>query len=72
LNQFCFFIVYRSPIGTTLFQAPLEKSIPELFLPEGILEYFDVRSVEKTDEGCTISLEEKNLGSSGKSGGRLY
>ncbi|WP_339786981.1 hypothetical protein [uncultured Imperialibacter sp.] len=47
----------------------MEKSILELFLPEGILEYFDVGSVEKTDEGYTISLEEKNLGSSGKSGG---
>lgn len=33
----------------------------ELFLPEGILEYFDVTSVEKTEENYTISLEEKNL-----------
>ena len=39
----------------------MEKSILELFLPEGILEYFDVTSVEKIEEGYTISLEEKTL-----------
>lgn len=39
----------------------MEKSILELFLPEGMLEYFDVAFVEKTGEGYTISLEEKNL-----------
>lgn len=49
----------------------MEKSILELFLPEGILEYFDVSSVEKTDEGYTISLEEKNLHPHEFSGQRL-
>lgn len=39
----------------------MERSILELFLPEGILEYFDVTSVERTEEGYAISLEEKNL-----------
>ncbi len=39
----------------------MEKSVLALFLPEGILEYFDVTSVEKTEENYTISLEEKNL-----------
>jgi hypothetical protein len=39
----------------------LEKSIIALFLPEGILAYFDVTSVEKTEESYTISLAEKNL-----------
>lgn len=39
----------------------MEKSIIELFLPEGMLEYFDVTSVEKAEESYTISLVEKNL-----------
>ncbi|MEP0418019.1 MAG: hypothetical protein ABJL71_02370 [Cyclobacteriaceae bacterium] len=33
----------------------------ELLLPEGILEYFEVASVEKTEESYTISLVEKHL-----------
>ena len=32
-----------------------------LFLPEGILEYFDVVSSEKTDATISIILEEKNI-----------
>ncbi|MCP4458753.1 MAG: hypothetical protein GY816_12130 [Cytophagales bacterium] len=38
-----------------------EKQILELFLPEGILEWFDVTSGEKTKEKVLISLIEKNI-----------
>ena len=30
-------------------------------LPEGILDYFDITSVDKEDNGLLISLEEKNI-----------
>lgn len=39
----------------------METSIIELFLPEGILDYFTIISAEKTTSHYTISLEEKNL-----------
>ena len=39
----------------------MEKSLLELFLPEGILEYFEITGVRKDTESCTIKLEEKNL-----------
>lgn len=39
----------------------IEKQILELFLPEGILEWFDVLSGKKREEGIQISLEEKNI-----------
>lgn len=39
----------------------MEKTVLSLFLPEGILEYFDVTSVEKMEESYTISLAEKHL-----------
>lgn len=39
----------------------MEKSLIECFLPEGTLEYFDIAGVEKSSEGFTISLIEKNL-----------
>jgi hypothetical protein len=38
-----------------------EKQILELFLPEGILEWFLVVSGKKTEEKIQISLEEKNI-----------
>ena len=39
----------------------MESSLIELFLPEGILNYFDVTSGTKELTHYTISLEEKNL-----------
>lgn len=39
----------------------MERSVLELFLPEGILTYFDVTSVAKSADGYTIHLAEKNL-----------
>lgn len=39
----------------------MESPIIELFLPEGILDYFVVTSAEKTQTHYVISLEEKNL-----------
>ena len=39
----------------------MEKSVLELFLPEGILEYFEFTSVEKSSAGYTLHLAEKNL-----------
>ena len=39
----------------------MEQSVLELFLPEGILEYFEFTSVEKSSESFTIYLAEKNL-----------
>jgi hypothetical protein len=38
-----------------------EKQILEYFLPEGVLEWFDVVSGEKTEEKIRIFLEEKNI-----------
>jgi len=49
----------------------LEKSVLELFLPEGILEYFDIQSTAKTQEGYVICLAEKNLQPLGFKGEKL-
>lgn len=39
----------------------MDTSAWELFLPEGILTYFEVSAVEKSEEGYWISLLEKEL-----------
>ncbi len=39
----------------------MEKELASLILPEGILTYFDVTAVEKTEEGYWISLLEREL-----------
>jgi len=39
----------------------LETSAWELILPEGLLDYFEVSSAEKTEEGYTINLIERPL-----------
>ena len=39
----------------------METSAWELFLPEGILTYFEVTTVEKSEDGYWISLLEKEL-----------
>ena len=39
----------------------MDQSLIELFLPEGILEYFQVSSVKKNEDSFQISLEEKNI-----------
>lgn len=39
----------------------MEKSAWELLLPEGMLNYFDVTSVDKAQESYVIYLQEKNL-----------
>lgn len=49
----------------------MEQSVIELFLPEGILEYFDLTSVEKSSENYTIYLAEKNLHPAEFSGQKL-
>lgn len=49
----------------------MEKSVLELFLPEGILEYFDIQSTAKTEEGYMICLAEKNLQPLGFKGEKL-
>jgi len=33
----------------------------EFFLPEGTLEWFDIKNIEKTSEKMRIILEEKNI-----------
>lgn len=38
----------------------VDQSLIELFLPEGILEYFQVTSVTQKEDTIQISLEEKN------------
>lgn len=43
----------------------------ELLLPEGILEYFEVASIDKTADSYTISLVEKHLQPGEFSGQRL-
>lgn len=39
----------------------IEVNILSLFLPEGILEWFDVVDGRLTDEGVTLILQEKNI-----------
>lgn len=38
----------------------MDQGLIELFLPEGILEYFQVTSVKKQEDTIQINLEEKN------------
>lgn len=42
------------------------------FLPEGILEYFDVFDVRETPERLTLVLDEKSLTDKEKSGKKLH
>lgn len=39
----------------------MDKSIIGLFLPEGILEYFDIGSITQSNDAYQITLDEKNL-----------
>jgi len=39
----------------------LDKNIVELVLPAGVLEYFGVTGVDKSNESVTIHLEEQNI-----------
>ena len=39
----------------------MNKDIVELILPVGVLEYFEVNNIDKSDESVTIYLEEKNI-----------
>jgi hypothetical protein len=43
----------------------------DLFLPEGMLDYFEVTATEKTKDHYVISLVEKNLGLGEFSGQKL-
>lgn len=38
----------------------MDQSVIGLFLPEGLLEYFDITSVKKSADDFTIHLVEKN------------
>lgn len=38
----------------------INKTALELFLPEGMLEWFDVKECDKDEENIYITLEEKN------------
>ncbi len=38
----------------------MDQSLIEVFLPEGLLDYFQVTSVERKEESYQISLEEKD------------
>ena len=49
----------------------VDQSLIELFLPEGILEYFKVTSVKKKEDSFHISLEEKNITPDEYSGQKL-
>jgi len=49
----------------------VDQSLIELFLPEGILEYFQVTSVKKKEDSFQISLEEKNITPDEYSGQKL-
>lgn len=49
----------------------MDQSLIELFLPEGILEYFKVTSVKKKEDSFQISLEEKNITPDEYSGQKL-
>ncbi|MEA5258944.1 transposase [Arcicella aquatica] len=44
---------------------PSEQSLLSFFLPEGILEYFELTKVEKVQKELQIYLEEKNTVPSG-------
>lgn len=49
----------------------METSAWEFFLPEGLLDFFEVSSAEKAEEGYTINLVEKHLQPGEFSGQRL-
>lgn len=49
----------------------VDQSLIELFLPEGILEYFQVTSVKKKEDSFQIDLEEKNITPEEYSGEKL-
>lgn len=46
---------------TIIIMATIEKSILELMLPEGILEWFDLAGGDKDNNDLRIILEEKNI-----------
>ena len=50
----------------------LDKDLVGLFLPEGILDYFDLVSVSKLPDFYQISLEEKNLPPAGFTASQLH
>ena len=37
------------------------EDLAKIFLPEGILEWFDLKGIEKTNKSVRIILEEKNI-----------
>lgn len=39
----------------------MNTDLLEVFLPEGILEWFDVKEIEKGEEEIRITFEEKNI-----------
>jgi hypothetical protein len=39
----------------------MEKDLIGLFLPEGILEWFEIKKFEKNDKKIRITFEEKNI-----------
>lgn len=39
----------------------IEKSILEVVLPKGSLDYFDIKSFNQDEENLSITLEEKNI-----------
>lgn len=39
----------------------MDKHIVELVLPSGVLEYFSVADIDKSNHSVTIHLEEKNI-----------
>lgn len=39
----------------------MDQQLIELFLPEGILEWFIVKEIDKNDQRIQITFEEKNL-----------
>jgi len=49
----------------------LNTELLSLFLPEGLLEYFTVTSIDKQQESFTIVLEEKNITPVEYSGNKL-
>jgi hypothetical protein len=39
----------------------MEKELLAAFLPEGILEWFEIKEVDKNDQTIRITFEEKNI-----------
>ena len=46
-------------------------SLISMFLPDGILDYFEITNVLKSEEGFNIYLSEKNSDQSEKLGGEF-